>query len=136
MRGLRLIVFALSVGLFACGCGEDGTGADDYESTVETFTGQVVHNGEPVSFAEGEKAVLQLLYRPKAQRFGIPLAPDGTFTIGWMPVGKYTASLERSKTSPANGRRSSGGPYMIPGDFVIKEGKTEYTVELGKNWQP
>ena len=37
------------------------------------------------------------------------------------------------------GRMEQKGPpskYNVPGGFAIEDGKTEYTIDLGKNWKP
>ena len=95
--------------------------------TIYAFNGRVVLDGKPVSFPEGEQAQLQVFHE-KGQSFGIPLHSDGTFQIGWMPIGRYSAVLTRQ---PPNAR---GGPkkYNVPGGFAIEDGKTEYTIDLGK----
>src|SRR5579871_4916479 len=97
--------------------------------TVDSFTGRVVKEGKPVSFPPGESVQLKLIHE-KSQSFGIPLGTDGSFKIGWMPIGKYSAILIRQKEG------GKGGPnmYNVPGGLEIKEGMTEYEVELGKGW--
>jgi len=117
----------VTLGLMVAGCKSrpfDGP-------TVEAFNGRVVRNGEPVSFPEGETVELKVFHE-KGQSFGIPLQSDGSFKIGWMPIGKYTVMLNRS---PKNGR---GAPtrYGVPGGLEIQEGKLDYTIELGKGWEP
>ncbi|HEX4591668.1 MAG TPA: hypothetical protein VH120_17150, partial [Gemmataceae bacterium] len=64
--------------------------------------------------------------------WGVPLEPDGTFKIGWMPIGTYSLLLERPP------KRARSGPirYAVPDAFSIVEGQTEYTVDLGKGYQP
>jgi len=100
--------------------------------TVDTFTGQVVHDGKPVTFPEGDGVSVQVITEQGA-RFGIPIASDGTFKVGKMQVGKYSAILERTK----KGAKGATVPnmYNVPGGFRIEEGKNEYTIELGKNWK-
>jgi hypothetical protein len=104
--------------------------------TIDKFDGQLLHNGQPVSFDKGEKVKLRLIYKAKAETFGIPIKPDGTFQIGWMPIGDYAANLERTK--PNAGGRGGGRPeiYPIPGGLTIEKGKTRYEVELGEKWKP
>ena len=108
--------------------------------TVAAFSGQVVQDGKPVSFPEDEEVRVHCVViegEGIGKSFGVPIKPDGTFGIGWMPVGKMTLRLERSPKDPA---KTKGGPpnrYSIPGTFTIEEGKTSgYTVELGKGWKP
>jgi hypothetical protein len=128
MRLVSTVLLSLALGLLGAGCGEkksfDGP-------TVEAFTGRVVKDGKPVAFPAGESVQLKLIHE-KAQSFGIPLAADGAFKIGWMPIGKYSAILIRQKDG------GKGGPnmYNVPGGFEIVDGKTEYEVELGKTWKP
>jgi len=64
--------------------------------------------------------------------FGIPLQPDGTFKIGAMPIGQYVAFMEK----PAAGGKGPPTKYTIPGGLMIKEGTTDYTLDVGKGWRP
>ena len=50
-----------------------------------------------------------------------------------MPIGKYSAVLIRSAREA---KGPPGSKYSVPGGFEIKEGQTEYAIELGKGWQP
>jgi hypothetical protein len=110
---------------------------------VNSFTGRLVHNGQPVSFPAGDKVELNLIFHEKGRPFNVPIQPDGTFKIGWMPIGTYSASLLREMTVdvgvPQVGhvrrRNQQGGGYPLP-DLVIEDGKTDYTIELGPNWKP
>ena len=98
--------------------------------TVDAFNGRVMHNGNPVSFANPDEVSLKLVHE-KGKSFGIPLKPDGSFDIGWMPIGKYSVIVTRQ---PKDGR---GGPrvYNVPDGLTIKDGQTAYTIELGKGWK-
>jgi hypothetical protein len=128
MKQTAFLTLAAALGLLAAGCGQkkfDGP-------TVDAFTGRVVKDGKPVSFPAGESVELKVIFQEKAQSFGIPLQPDGTFKIGWMPIGKYSAILIRKK----EGARGGPSMYNVPGGFEIVDGKTDYQVELGKNWKP
>lgn len=122
-----LPALAAGVVLVSAGCSSKPGGFDG--PTVDAFNGRVVRDGKPVSLSDADSAQLKLVHNPTGQSFGIPLRPDGTFNIGWMPIGKYTAMLERK---PKDAR---GGPRVdaVPGGFEIEAGKTEYTVELGKS---
>ncbi len=64
--------------------------------TVDAFNGKVVHEGKPVNFPADEKVQLKMVHE-KGESFGVPLQQDGTFKIGWMPIGKYSAILLREK---------------------------------------
>jgi hypothetical protein len=133
MRQVFLVVLIAIVGSVVVGCNTSKVpGIDPSVPTVDTFTGKVVRDGEPVSFPEGE-AVQLMLYHESGQSFGIPLKSDGTFTIGAMAVGKYSAVLERP---PKGGQRGPGTKYPVPGGLTIEAGKTNYTIELGKDWKP
>ncbi len=128
MRCVPTIILSATLGLFAIGCENRST----YDGAkVDSFSGRVVKGGKPVSFPAGETVQLKLVH-DKAKSFGIPLGPDGSFKIGWMPIGKYSAILIRQTDG------GKGGPnmYNVPGGFEIAEGKTEYEVELGKDWKP
>ncbi|HEX4610733.1 MAG TPA: hypothetical protein VH092_21265 [Urbifossiella sp.] len=110
-----------------------GCGKKEFDGpTVDSFTGRVVCDGKPVSLPSGESVLLKLIHEKNAQSFGIPLQPDGSFKIGWMPIGKYSAILVRTK----DGGRGGPNMYNVPGGFEIVDGKTEYQIELGKNWKP
>jgi hypothetical protein len=124
MRILFVLGLTLALGLFAVGCGPklfEGP-------TVDSFTGRVVQGGKPVAWPQG--LTLELTHE-KGRKLGIPVQADGSFTIGTMGIGKYTVMV---KGSPQGGK---GAPYMytVPGGMTIEEGKTDYAIELGKNWK-
>jgi len=98
---------------------------------VDSFKGRLLQGSAPASFPAEEKVVLQVIHE-KGQSFGIPIKPDGSFELGWMPIGKYTAILKREKGGTGRGAPSM---YTVPGGLVIKEGQTEYTIDLGKDWK-
>src|SRR6267378_4280582 len=86
-----LVAFTLIASCLAVvGCGNkpnfDGP-------TVEAFTGRVTQNGKAVSLPQGRDIQLKL-WHTSGQSFGIPLDREGKFTIGWMPIGKYTVMVE------------------------------------------
>jgi hypothetical protein len=100
--------------------------------TVDAFNGKVTQDGKPVSFPEDQEVSLELVHHQSTQTFGIPLKPDGSFKIGWMPIGKYSVTLERvAKGSPGPARKQS-----VPGGLTIVDGQTEYTIDLGKSRKP
>ena len=138
MRSHTGFLFAAILASTLVGCEDDGVTQDDYASTVDTFTGRLVQDGNPVDFSGDKRVVLQLIWREKAEQFGIPIKPDGTFQIGFMPLGTYSAILDRQPASTASerGRSSTIPPYTIPDGLTIEQGKTDYTIELGKNWKP
>jgi len=122
MRKLHTLGLTVALALFAVGCGPklfEGP-------TVDQFTGRVVKDGKPVAWPQGLE--LELTHE-KGRKLGIPIQPDGSFTIGTMGVGKYTVMV---KGSASGGK---GAPYMytVPGGLRIEEGKTDYTIELGKD---
>jgi len=103
--------------------------------TVKEFTGRLVHDGKPVSFPADEKVSLKAFHE-KAESFGIPIGQDGSFKIGWMPVGKYSCQLVRAKAAGASDKGGQPRQYALPGDaLVIVDGKTEYNIELGKGYK-
>jgi len=127
-RSTGFLAVAMS-GLVVAGCAKkpfDGP-------TVDAFTGKLTQDGKLVTMAPGDDVTLQVIHHDTGKQFGIPIKPDGTFQIGWMPIGKYSALLKRE---PRAGTR--GGPkiYNVPDGFAIEAGKTEYTIELGKGWKP
>jgi hypothetical protein len=127
MRVLCGVALTLGLGLAVAGCGPrkpfDGP-------TVDAFTGRLTHGGKPLTVPESEKVTLTLIHE-KGQSFIIPIQPDGSFQIGWMPIGKYSALLNRESDKDRAPRK-----YRVPGGMAIEAGKTEYTIELGKAWQP
>ena len=123
-----LLTFWLGLLLVGCGPTKTYTG-----KTVDKFVGKVTHNGNPVSFPAEQMAELKLFHE-SGQQFGIPIKEDGTFDIGWMPVGKYAAMLERRQGAKAKGPGISR--YSVPDGLTIEEGKTDYVVELGKGFKP
>ena len=109
--------------------------------TVDEFDGRLVQNGQPVTFAEGENVVLQLFHHGTGESFGIPIKPDGSFDIGWMPVGDYSATLKRTPAGGAAASRGGAGaesaaPYGLPEKVSIAEGQTKFDIDLGKSWKP
>ena len=134
MRVLPGFVLIGGLVLAAAGC---GYGRPKYYEgpTVEAFSGQVTQAGKPVTFPEDEEVIVRLTTLEGAKTFGVPIKADGTFSIGWMPIGKMAARLERGPKDPA---KQVGPPrgYAIPGGLTIEPGKTTgYTVELGKGWK-
>jgi hypothetical protein len=125
MRGC--VALLLLLGLSGCGSKKSFDGP-----TVDAFIGRLTRNGQPVTFPETEKVRLEVFHET-GQSFLIPIQPDGSFKIGWMPIGKYSAALLR-------GNKDAKGPpakrHNIPGGLQIEDGKTEYTIELGKSYQP
>ena len=108
--------------------------------TISAFSGQVVQDGKPVTFPEDEEVLIQCTLTEGegiGKSFGVPIKPDGTFSIGWMPLGKMTLRLERAPKDPT---KTKGGPpnrYSIPGGLTTEQGKTTgYIIELGKGWKP
>jgi hypothetical protein len=96
--------------------------------TVDAFRGRLLCNGEPVSFAPNEKVTLKLFHE-KGESYGVRIQADGSFQIGWMPIGKYSATLIREKEQGPAER------YTISGGLTIEDGKTQYAIELGKGWK-
>jgi hypothetical protein len=127
MRVRSGVTLILGLGLAVAGCGPrksfDGP-------TVNAFTGRITHLGKPVTLPENEKVSLKV-WHEKGESFGIPLQPDGSFQIGWMPIGKYSVQLIRQGEKDRAPR-----PSTVPGGLTIEDGKTEYTIELGKAWKP
>jgi hypothetical protein len=127
MRVVFRAALVLLLGLAVVGCKKRFDGP-----TIDACNGKLVQDGKPVSFPEGEQVLLQVFHE-KGQSFGIPIQPDGSFKIGWMPVGKYSAMLTRQ------GKVLKGSPqnrYSVPGGLTIQDGKLEYTIDLGKGWKP
>ena len=129
---IPLSVLALSIASVALvGCSGPYS-----EPTIDQFDGRLTHKGQPVSFAADKKVVLRLVFHKNGERFGIPIKPDGTFDIGWMPIGKYSAILERSSSVPGAPRGSIGKQtFNIEKGLTIAEGQTKYEIELGDDFE-
>jgi len=130
MRRLTNIVFAAAVAAAVAGCG----GHKEFSGpTVDAFTGKLTQDGKPVSFPPGEAVTLQVIHHDTGRQFGVPIQPDGTFKIGWMPIGKYSAILKRA---PRAGARGGPNMYNVPDGFAVTDGQTEYAIDLGKGFKP
>src|SRR5437660_12686096 len=114
---------------FVLGC---GSGKSYDGPTVDEFTGRLVAAGKPVSFPPGEKVMLGVTHHQTAKEWWIPIQPDGTFMIGWMPLGKYTGMLTRGSSPPP--RQGGGRPalYAVPSTFDGVQGKPHYPIDLGE----
>lgn len=99
---------------------------------VDAFLGRLTHNGNPVNFPENEQVSLRLVFEKAGGPMDVPVQSDGTFKIGSLPIGKYSATLVRSRI--IDGRRVPRR-HTIPEGLTIQQGKTEYTIELGPNWK-
>ena len=105
--------------------------------TVDAFQGQLVSDGKPISFYDDEEVVkIFLVHKGSGERFRIPIKPDGTFDIGWMPIGDFNSRLERKKKGGLETRGMEFEPEFspIPGGLTIEEGKTEYVIEVGADF--
>ena len=121
-----LMALTLIAGLATTGCGKRGPVGG---ASVAAFTGHLTQNGKPVAVpAAGADRVQLTLFHEKGQSFGVPIKPDGSFAVGRVPTGHYSANL----THTAAGR----GPYVVPGGVTLAGGRTEYEVELGRGWRP
>lgn len=131
MRNVNRLVLSICLGLAVLGCGKP-TG--EFEGPkVDAFHGKVTQNGNPVKFPENEEVQLNVFHE-SGRQFGIPLTPDGTFEIGWMPIGKYSMMLERTPQNVKKGATKTR--YSVPSSLVIEAGKKDYVIDLGKNFKP
>jgi hypothetical protein len=130
MRSFGSCLLLASLALVLVGC--LGQPAPNYKGPkIDKFSGKVVADGKAVTFPDGQMTRIQVQHE-EGTMWGIELKTDGSFNIGWMPVGKYTAFLERGAKGGKGQDR--GGKMGIP-DFEIKEGQTEYVIDLGKNFK-
>jgi hypothetical protein len=128
MQTLLAVAVGCTLGLLAVGCSRkpfDGP-------TVDSFTGRIVRDGKPMTLPADKVVGMKLIFEERGRQFNIPLEPDGTFKIGWMPIGKYTVMMVSSR------KGVKGGPsmYSVPGGMTIEAGKTQYTIDVGKTWEP
>lgn len=129
MRWVSAAAMAALMAIITVGCERRATFDGP---TVDKFDGKLVHQGKPVAFPDGEKVQLKAFHSEKGQSFGIPIKNDGTFNVGWMPIGKYSAQLIREKP---NAKGAAASQYNVPGGFEIKDADQEYIIELGKGFK-
>jgi hypothetical protein len=120
----------LAVSIVCAGCTQKPVG---YKETTEAFVGSVLQDGKPISLPEGSR--MDLVHDETYSKFGIPLGQDGSFKIGWMPTGKYSAELVWLKGA-ASADGGSLERFNVPNGLTIEKDKTEYTMDLGKKWEP
>jgi hypothetical protein len=127
MRGGVGLLLGMALGLAGCGPKKSFDGP-----TVDAFIGRLTSDGKPVSFPDSETVRLEVFHET-GETFLIPIKTDGSFEIGWMPIGKYSATLLRGNKE---GRGPPSKRHNVPGGFTIEDGKKEYTIDLGKGWRP
>jgi hypothetical protein len=76
-----------------------------------------VQDGKPVNFPEDEEVGVRLSTLEGGKSFGVPIKPDGSFSMGWMPLGKMFGRLEREPSDPAK-RYGAPRGYDIPGGLT------------------
>jgi hypothetical protein len=128
MRVLASALLLAVLVLPAVGC---GSGREYDGPTVDKFTGTVTKDGKPFTVPGGDRFTIQARHESN-MTFGIPIKSDGTFEIGWMPLGNYTLFAELYKA----GQKGRPNKVTIPGGLQVMLGKTEYNIELGKNFKP
>ena len=131
---MRSLLATILITLFLSGC----QGRYEFEGPkVDNFDGQLTTGESPVEFEEGQKVVLRMVFLEDGQSFGIPIKSDGSFDIGWMPIGKYSAILEYDKANKSSkGASSRVIRHNVPEGFEVVEGQTQYTIDLGTNFKP
>jgi hypothetical protein len=128
---MRLLACALLLAVLvlpATGCGKD----KEFDGpTVDKFVGKVVKDGKNFTFPTSDQLIIEAKHESR-QTFGIPINPDGTFEIGWMPLGNYVLFAEYHKS----GQKGRANKTTIPGGLQVMQSKTDYVIDLGKNWKP
>jgi hypothetical protein len=128
MRLLPCALFLAVLVLSATGCGKD----KEFDGpVVDKFVGKVTKDGKPFSVPGSDELIIEAKHESH-QTFGIPIKPDGTFEITWMPLGNYILFAEYHKA----GQKGRSNKATIPGGLQVMQGKTDYVIELGKNWKP
>jgi hypothetical protein len=128
MRSLACTLLLATLVLPALGCGKD----KEFDGpVVDKFVGKVVKDGKPFTIPGSDQLSIEAKHESH-QTFGIPIKPDGTFEIGWMPLGNYVLFAEYHKA----GQKGRSNKATIPGGLQVMQGKTDYVIELGKNWKP
>jgi len=131
MRVKIALAFFGAILLSFTGC---GPGPVRPEEITEAFIGAVVQDGKPITLPDGAR--LDLIHDETYSKFGIPLKQDGSFEIGWMPTGKYSAELLWLKGATKDNSSVSQGRYNVPNGLTIEKDKTQYEINLGKEWKP
>ena len=133
MRLLSTFTLAATLALLAgCEPKSEITGP-----TVTQFSGKVVIDGKPVAIKSGDRVVLFLIDK-MGQSYGIPVNADATFSVGKMPISKYSVQVRVDPAPVTSEKGSRAAPQRVtnvPAGFEIVEGQTEYTVELGKGFK-
>jgi hypothetical protein len=132
MRILCAFTLLAAFALTAAGCSNKSPIGAPTGPTIDTFTGRVTQDGKPVTLPPDSGIQLKVMQHGTGWQCGIPLQADGTFKIGMMPVGKYSMMVE---TPAKGGKGPPGGKYAVPDVLYIETGKTDYTIELGKDWK-
>src|SRR5205085_867457 len=114
MRTINGLVLPFWLGLVVVGCSHKPFPG----KTVDKFVGKVTHNGNPVNFPADQEAQITV-YHESGKQFSIPIKEDGTFDIGWMPVGKYAAMLVRRQSAGNKGPGISR--YNVPDGLTIED---------------
>jgi len=105
--------------------------------TVTQFSGKVMIGGKLASIKSGDRVVL-LLIDKMGQSYGIPISADATFSVGKMPISKYSVQVRVDPAPVTSEKGSRAAPQRVtnvPAGFEIVEGQTEYAVELGKGFK-
>ncbi len=109
---------------------------ETYGPTIDAFVGQLTREGKPITIPEGERVVLRVTQLETGRIFGILIKNDGTFDVGWMPIGRYSLVLERPQADDGRGIKMPINQIPLSDPLEIVEGQTEYTIELGEAWKP
>jgi hypothetical protein len=125
-------VILLGILLAAVGCGPEKVQREYTGPVIEKFSGRLVRDGKPIEFPKEELVTLQMLFTKNGSMMGIPIKADGTFEIGWMPIGCYHLILERQAPEPTAQARKA----VVPNEFYISRGKEVYNIEMGEAFQP
>ena len=134
MKDLTRYLLALCISFFIAGC----TKVAKFDGpTVDAFHGQLVSDGKPISFSADEEEIrLFLIHQGSGERFRIPIKADGTFDIGWMPIGQFNCMVEQKKKGglETRGVQFPTQSKPVPGGLKIEEGKMVYDVEVGEGF--
>jgi hypothetical protein len=127
LLGFVLLVSAMFIVTFGCG-NKEFSGPK-----VDKFTGKVTAGGKQITIPADYEVTINLqMDGVPGKSFGIPVKPDGTWQITWMPTGAYIVTVEKT-----NLKATKGAPdkRVVPEKFNVEAGKTEYSIDLGKNWK-
>jgi hypothetical protein len=135
MRIVSVFLLLSPIVLAATGCGGEPKGGFTYDGKyLDSFSGQLVQDGKPITVPEGTS--LQMMREGDGtMSFNVIPKTDGSFSGGKVALGYYKPCLDLPKKSGPKGQGAGSGKFFLPGEVILEEGKTNYTIDVGKDWK-